>query len=183
MIPKRRVGVPYRVRANDADYSSFTTNVEYKDKPVSWKSQNKVFQEYLNNPFKEECYTYVLSCDYNNIIPQLAIKNLVTKLQDENKNVFWYNISKNHKQEDERLCSYIQETGCVDVLIIDGLYTKTNINNIDKLRELLALFDDIPVYVIVSGGFGPTFFMEQVFCPFNLFIHFNDSPRKKTIDI
>ena len=93
------------------------------------------------------------------------------------------NVIKNHKQEDERLADFLSENLNIDLLIIDGLYTKTNVNNIDKVRELLALFDNIPIYVIISGGFGPEFFINQVFCPFNVFIHFGDSPRRTITEI
>ena len=183
MIPRKKFGVPYKVRANDSDYTCFIKDVEYKGKPISWKSQNKVFQKWLSNPFQEECYTFLLSCDYDNIIPQLAATAILTKVKEEDKSVFWYNISKNHKHEDERLQEYLEEYLNLDLLIIDGVYTKTNINNIDKLRELLTVFDDIPVYVIISGGFGPDFFSQQVFCAYNLFIHFGDQPRRKVISV
>ena len=181
MIPRKNIGIPYRVRANDSDFSSFTCNVTYKDKPISWQSQNKVFQSYLDNPFREEYYTYLLSCDYNSTIPQLAATAITTRAKDDNKVVYWYNVSKNHKQEDLRLLDFLDSNLGIDLLVIDGVYTKTNVNNIDKIRELLALYDNIPVYIIISGGFGPEFFMNQVFCPFNLFIHFGDCPRKKVV--
>ena len=183
MIPKKRTGIPYKVRANDSDYSAFTITQTFKEKPVSYKKQNEVFAKYLENPFREEYYTYLLSSDYNNIIPQLPATATTAKAKAENKVVFWYNVIKNHKQEDERLADFLSENLNIDLLIIDGLYTKTNVNNIDKVRELLALFDNIPIYVIISGGFGPEFFINQVFCPFNVFIHFGDSPRRTITEI
>lgn len=183
MIPRRRTGIPYKVRANDSDYSSFTITQTFKEKPVSYKKQNEVFAKYLENPFREDCYTYLLSCDYNGIIPQLAATAITAKAKDLDKSVFWYNVSKNHKAEDERFTDFLSDITGLDLLVIDGVYTKTNVNNIDKVRELLAVFDNIPVYVIISGGFGPEFFINQVFCPFNLFIHFGDSPRKTIVSV
>ena len=180
---KRRVGIPYKVRGNDTDFFSFTQDCEFNKKPISWRSQNKVFEKYLHNPLQEEFYTFLISCDYNNVIPQLAATAIVNKTRELCRVPFWYNVSKNHKQEDERLMEFYQENNGIDLLIIDGVYTKTNINNIDKVRELLALFDNIPVYIIISGGFGPEFFENQVFCSFNLFIHFGASPRKKVYAI
>lgn len=92
---------------------------------------------------------------------------------------FWYNVMKNQKLEDKRLYDVIHERQTqIDLLIIDGIYSQTNINNIDKLRSLMATFDDLPIYVIISGGFGPEVFDTKVFYSYNKFIHFRDIPRK-----
>lgn len=183
MFIRKRSGVPYKARGNDTDYSAFTITQTFKDRPISYKKQNEVFSKYLENPFREEYYTYLLSSDYNNVIPQLAATAITTKAKDSDKVVFWYNVAKNHQQEDKRLTEFLSENLALDLLVIDGVYTKTNINNIDKVRELLAIYEDIPVYIIISGGFGPDFFINQVFCPFNLFIHFGDNPRRTVVSI
>lgn len=174
---------PYRVLNNNSDFRNYTSNVTYKEKPITWKKLNKVFDTTLENVFAEDSYVYLLSSDYNNIIPQLAAREVEKKVIEGNQCAYWYNVIHNHKMEDEKLKTFMEENYTPDVLIIDGVFTKTNVNNIDKLRELLSLFDSIPIYVVISGGFGPDFFSTQVFCPFNKFIHFGDTPRKKITTI
>lgn len=174
-----KIGTPYKVIQNDTDYTVYTSNITYKERPISYKKMNKVFEETLKDPFKDDSYIYLLSCDYNNIIPQLAAKAVEKSVLERGRVCYWYNVIRNHKSEDEALKNYIQEYCEPDLLIIDGAYTKTNVNNIDKIRELLSLFDNIPIYVIISGGVGTEFFTTQVFSPFNKFIHFGDTPRRK----
>lgn len=183
MIQKRKVGVPWKVKNNDTDFFKFTSTITYDDKPISWQKQNKVFYNWLKDPFKEESYIYLLSCDYNIVLPQLAATSIVKSTKQKGGTCFWYNIIKNHKQEDERLKEFLIENESIDLLVIDGVYAKTNINNIDKLRELLAIFDSIPVYVIISGMFGPALFKDLVYHSFNLFMHFGSAPRRMALEV
>jgi len=183
LIRRPKIGIPYRTRENPENFLNYTTSVTFNDKPVSYKRQNEVFIKFMENPFKDEYYTFLLSCESNNVIPQLAAKTITSRFVAEKKSVFWYNVSKNHKREDERLKDFLAEMVSLDALVIDGAYTKTNINNIDKIRELSAMFDNIPIFVIIAGGFGPDFYRTQVFNPFNLFIHFGDAPRKKIVSV
>ena len=176
-----RWNTPYKVLSNDKDFRLYTQNIEYKDKVYGYPVLNKVFDKVLKNPFLDGGYTFLLSCDFNYIIPQLAAKAIENKAVEMNKLPYWYNVIRNHKTQDEYLELFIGESGAPDLLIIDGVFAKTNVNNIDKVRELLNRFEDTPIFIIISGGVGPDIFENIVYAPYNRFIHFGDVPRKKNI--
>lgn len=173
------VGIPARVINNKTDFLAYTDDVQYNGKMSTWRKQFSKFKENLENPTADSNLIYLLSCPHNNMIPQLAANAIAEKAIEMGNMPFWYNVMKNQKLEDKRLYDVIHERQTqIDLLIIDGIYSQTNINNIDKLRSLMATFDDLPIYVIISGGFGPEVFDTKVFYSYNKFIHFRDIPRK-----
>lgn len=173
------IGIPARVINNKTDFLAYTDDVQYNGKMSTWRKQFSKFKENLENPTADSNLIYLLSCPHNNMIPQLAANAIAEKAIEMGNMPFWYNVMKNQKLEDKRLYDVIHERQTqIDLLIIDGIYSQTNINNIDKLRSLMATFDDLPIYVIISGGFGPEVFDTKVFYSYNKFIHFRDIPRK-----
>ena len=177
------LGIPNRLYKNETSYVPYIEDITYKERISTWKKQNEVFNKKLENPL-ENNDIYLLSCGHNNMIPQLAANCIVKKTLEKGGVPFWYNIMRNQRLEDKRLYDLIHEYQAqIDLLIIDGIYSNTNINNIDKLRSLLATFDDIPTFIIISGGFGPEVFENKVFYSYNKFIHFRDIPRRIVKDI
>lgn len=161
---------PTRVLDNPTDFLSYVEGINYNGKIIYPANQIKVYEKTLKKPL-ENNYIYLMSCDYNNILPQLAVKKLYD-IVSEHYPCFWYNVSINHKSEDTRLVEFVDNYPDMSLLVIDGVYSRTNINNIDKVRELLALFDYIPICVIISGDTGPEVFTKIVNHPFNACIHF-----------
>lgn len=160
----------------------YTMDLPYKDKIIPAEKQNHVFKKYLSNPL-QPC-TYLLSTKYNSHLLKAAVSEIENAFSKENMVSYTYNIIKNHKTEDERMKQFLVENNNFDALIIDGVFTNTNVNNIDKLRALVSVFEDIPILVLISGDMcGPIFFEDRVFLPFNKFIHFGDIPKRKVREI
>lgn len=170
---------PFKVFDNKTNFLDYTSNVQLGDRVVGWKAQNQLFEKTVADPFAGGDYLYIISSSYNHILPQLAANKIVEAVEQKHLAPYWYNVIKNHKTEDQKIQQYVEEFNEIDLLVIDGVFSKTNINNIDKLRELIATYEGIPIIVLVSGGFGPEIFKEQVFCAFNKFLHFAESSRKK----
>lgn len=172
------IGIPLRIRRNRAKFIPYVDDVQFKERMSTYQKQTDTFIKQLENPL-ESNEIYLLSCNHNNMLPQLAAKAVVDRARKLGGVPFWYSVIKNQKLEDKRLYDLVHEyQSQIDLLVIDGIYATTNINNIDKLRGLLTTFDGIPIYVIISGGFGPEVFEDKVFYSYNKFIHFRDIPRR-----
>lgn len=182
-----RWNTPYKVLNNPKDFRDYAADVVIKNGQKESRYSHIMlvdkFNKVLQDPLIDGGYTYLLSCDYNYVIPELAAKAVEDKVLEMGRLPYWYNVVRNHRSQDEYLNMFISESGLPDLLIIDGLFAKTNINNVDKVRELLDKFEDTPIYIIISGGYGPEVFKQVVFAPFNRFIHFGDTPGKEDIYI
>lgn len=175
-----KIGIPLRIKDSEVDLFDYIDTIEYEEGRVFTCSKvTKVLKKLLEAPDTPGS-VYLLSSNYNNIISQIAASSIVSKVNQRNQGIFWYNIAKNHKLEDNRLDLFLHEQD-IDFLIIDGLFSKTNVNNIDKLRELIAVYDYTTIYVVISGSLGCDFFKNLVFLPFNAFVHFLDRPRSKKV--
>lgn len=156
----------------------YTEDIVHREKHVPAEKQNYVFKKFLAELPESPCI-YLISTKFNINLLKAATQAIKTSADMKGFLVQSYNIAKNHYIEDKRLTRDIQERGEPEIFIIEGVYANTAIQNIDKLRELIEVFDSIPVIVQISGEIGPLFFEDRVFLPYNKFIHFNNVPRKK----
>lgn len=168
------IGVPKKLYQNFS-VANYITSVEYDHSVFLAKAQKNVFQKLLKNPFMDS-YILLLSSKSINTTAQMAAKLLMEEVLKKGGTPFWFNVLQ-YQKEFKRLEAFKDNFNGIDFLIIDGLFSKTNINYIDCLRTLLSVYDDIPVVTIISGCTGIEFFKQQVFCGFNKFVHFGDEEK------
>ena len=155
----------------------YTADIPYRDKTILADKQNEVFRKYLENV--KQPGTYLISTQYNTSLLKAASSEIVKKATEEEVFCYEYNIIKNRNDEDRYLKEFLLTDKYLDLLIISGVFVNRNINNVDKLRELIETYEDIAKVILISGGIGYQFFEERVNLPYNKFIHFNDVVRKR----
>jgi hypothetical protein len=143
------------------------------------REQKEKFETLITGGFSEDGFVYLLSCEQENYIPKTLGKIIYNCLVEANKNVYWFNLLD--RKEDSRLEDYENEMGIPDALIIDGLFAKTNINHIDKVRALISMYSNLPIFVIVSGTSGVDMFQNQVFVKYDGFLHFSKNKKIKRV--
>ncbi len=171
--------------------TSFVSEVSgLKPKRIKKLDQLNQLQRILENPFYGP-YTYCISGKPNDMRAKLLAISIMAKAFEVQ------HISKLRKLKDKNLPLWHVVTGgfsnpLVDkytettkpsLLIVSNIPTNSTQVKVEKLRDLLETYSDIPKIVVTTGEDPLTFFNTKLFLPLNACILLNNTSVKRVLEI
>lgn len=127
--------------------------------PIGLGEQIESFKEIWNNPISDPPYIYTISSIPNELQGQmLALKILLRAVKFlKYKEAKWHPVYGGYRKDD-----LIDNEKDIDIgfLVLTNVVENSTVNKIEKLRDILTLYSNIP-RIIVTSGIDPVSFMSE----------------------
>ena len=193
-------GVPKSVLASsDFDISNCLSPIEvqfgHKTKLIRSSAQLSVYEKTLKQISRP--YLYVIGGKTDNEMSKAVALSLMdkylnkciknnekAKTMDEKMRLpIWHTLYSNLYDKLRDSKDWITNLGLPGFLVIETLYENGGSVKLDKTRDLLAMFSDIPRVVLVAGIDPISFCRSTLYCQPNKVMYFEDSFELQTQQI
>lgn len=165
------------------EVKQFIKEIKYKgtngfSKTVSKKMQLDHYKETLENPLSNG-YVYCISSEYNTQRASYVAFEIIVNAIDEHMQFtgdkgdlpIWHYVIGGFK--DKFRDRDINETPAL--IVLDGCYKDASDIKIEKARDILELYYDIPRIILTTGIDPLTFMYERMYSPVNRVLHLGTS--------
>lgn len=161
-VPKDIVKFTFKLRKNNI--SRVVYDKGNSSKVVDSRKQEKIFKHTLKYPI-EKNYIYCISSTLNAKKAQQSAFEIFKNATEESitgKLPYWHYIMGGYfdKIRDERKAT--PSIGHPSLIVFDGLYENCSNQKIEKLRDLLYMYSDIPRIIITCGNLNPLEFCYNI---------------------
>ena len=174
-------GLPSSVAAIDRlDFkpTTFTSAIEgLKPKTFTLAKQLKMFDDFMDSPMAPKTYC-IVSAPNDSQAKWLAAFMMQTALKTKGNHdpmPIWHNLLAGFSNPliDDRI-----KTSC---LVLNNVGTESTAPKLEKLRDCLETFDNIPKIVVATGCDPFMFFTKHLYLPVNSVFYLTKEIVKRTI--
>lgn len=160
--------------------TSFTADIEgLKPKVFSTKKQLKMFESFLADPFAAKSYCLVSAPNDSMAkllaawMMQYAIKNAPTRAALP----LWIDIMGGFENK------FVTNRVGASMLVLNNVGTTSTQPKIEKLRDILETYSDIPKVVVATGADPYAFFTRWLYLPLHGLAYLTNNNVKRLLEL
>ena len=182
MILKNR-GMNWSVKLQapfDFEPSTFTSNIEgLKPKQFSKAKQLEMMEDFLEDPFKPVSYCLV-SAPNDGMAKLLAawmMQYAMHKAKSRSNLPLWVDLMGGFDNK------WINQRANASLLVLNNVGTTSTQPKMEKLRDLLETYTEIPRIVVATGCDPYAFFTQYLYLPLHKLAYLTTSAVKRTVEL
>lgn len=158
--------------------TSFTSSVPgLKPKMITRETQIEKLQDFLDDPFRPVTYC-VVSAPTDGMAKLLAAFMMQHALMCARTTLpVWHDLTQSFKN------SLIEDNISASLLVLNNVGATSTPAKIEKLRDLLTHYADIPRVVVATGCDPFAFFTQHLFMPMNACAYMTTDQVKKNYEL
>lgn len=157
---------------------SFTSSVQgLKPKAITKETQLKQFQEFLDEPFAPRTYC-VVSAPNDGMAKLLAAYMMQHAIINHRTTLpVWHDLTQSFKN------SLIEDNVHASLLVLNNVGATSTPAKLEKLRDLLTHYADIPRVVVATGCDPFMFFTQYMYMGLNACAYMTTDQVKKSYEL
>lgn len=171
-------------RPFDFKPSSFTAQVEGL-KPRLFKSKKQLvwFEEFMDDPFQSKSYCLVSAPNDSQakLLAAFMMQHAVSRGSRQNALPLWHDLTGGFNNPMLNDKNYKNQNA--SMLVLNNVGTTSTQPKLEKLRDILEIYTEVPKVVIATGCCPYTFFTKYLYLPIHALAYMTSTAVKKSIEL